>query len=118
MLQPVLRIRDILVRIRTDSDTAWDPAPDHAIVVSDLQDGNLTLLFCLLPYCLKRHFHHFSKIKSHKEDTNSSNQGFSYYFCLLIEGSGSVPCTTDPDPGGPKTYGSNGSGPATLVTTL
>ncbi len=28
--------------------------------------------------------HHFSKIKSHKEVTNSRNQGFSYYFCLII----------------------------------
>ncbi len=24
---------------------------------------------------------------------NSRNQGFSYYFCLIIEGSGSVPLT-------------------------
>jgi hypothetical protein len=32
--------------------------------------------------------HHFSKIKSHKEFKNSRNQWFSYYFCLMIEGSG------------------------------
>jgi hypothetical protein len=25
------------------------------------------------------HLHHLSKIKSHKEDTKSRNQGFSYY---------------------------------------
>jgi hypothetical protein len=32
------------------------------------------------------------------------NQGFSYYFCLLIEGSGSgfMLLTMDPDPGGLK----------------
>jgi hypothetical protein len=36
---------------------------------------------------LKLHLQHFSKIKSHKEITNSRNQGFLYYFCL-----------TDPDP--------------------
>jgi hypothetical protein len=34
-------------------------------------------------------------------------QGFSYYFCLMIEGS-------DSDPGGPETYGSDGSGSAKL----
>jgi hypothetical protein len=37
-----------------------------------------------------------SKIKSQKEDTKQyRNQGFSYYFCLVIEGS-------DTDTGGPK----------------
>jgi hypothetical protein len=38
---------------------------------------------------LKLLFHHFSTIKSHKEVTKSRNQGFSYFFCLMIEGSGS-----------------------------
>jgi hypothetical protein len=38
---------------------------------------------------LKLHLHHFSKIKSQKESQNSMNQGFSYYFCMIIEGSGS-----------------------------
>ncbi len=40
-------------------------------------------------YFLKVHLHHFSKIKSQKESQNSRNQGFSYYFCMMIEGSGS-----------------------------
>ncbi len=31
----------------------------------------------------------FSKIKSQKESQNGSNQGFSYYFCMMTEGSGS-----------------------------
>jgi hypothetical protein len=38
---------------------------------------------------LKVHLHHFSKIKSQKEVKNSRNQGFSYYFGSMIEGSGS-----------------------------
>ncbi len=46
------------------------------------------------------------------------NQGFSYFFCWMLEGSrsgsGSIPLTKeqdpDPDPGGPKTCGSGGSG--------
>ncbi len=38
--------------------------------------------------------HHFSKTKSHrKKSQNNKEQGFSYYFCLMIEGSGSVPLT-------------------------
>ncbi len=40
-------------------------------------------------YFLKLHLHNFSKIKSQKESLNSRNQGFSYYFCMMIEGSGS-----------------------------
>ncbi len=40
-------------------------------------------------YFLKVHLHHFSKIKSLKESQNSRNRGLSYYFCMMIEGSGS-----------------------------
>ncbi len=38
---------------------------------------------------LKLHLPHFSKIKIQKESQNSRNQGFSYFFCMMIEGSGS-----------------------------
>jgi hypothetical protein len=38
-------------------------------------------------YLLKVHLHHFLQIKIHKEVTK--HQGFSYYWCLMIEGSGS-----------------------------
>ncbi len=38
---------------------------------------------------LKLHLHHFSKIKIQKESQNRRNQGFSDYFCMIIEGSGS-----------------------------
>ncbi len=44
-------------------------------------------------YFLKVHLHHFSKIKSQKEVTKQLTQGFSYFFCLMIEGSGSIPLT-------------------------
>ncbi len=37
----------------------------------------------------KVHLHHFSKMKVKKKSQNSINQGFSLYFCLMIEGSGS-----------------------------
>ncbi len=34
---------------------------------------------------------------------------------MMIEGSGSIPLIVGPDPGGPKTCGSGGSGSGTLV---
>ncbi len=67
--------------------------PDPAIFVIDLQDASkktnfLTQFFSAF-YFLKVHLHYFSKIKSQKESKNSRIQGFSYYFCMMIEGSGS-----------------------------
>jgi hypothetical protein len=57
-------------------------------------------------YFLKVHINHFSKIKSQKESQTSGNQGFSYYFCMMIEGSGSragsIPLTSGSGPGRPK----------------
>ncbi len=49
-------------------------------------------VYCLL-LVLKVHLHHFSKIKSQKEVTKQEELMFSYYFCLMIEGSGSVHLT-------------------------
>ncbi len=49
------------------------------------------------------------------------NPGFSYYFCLMIEVSGDPEpylVLMDPDPGGPKTYGSYGSGSGSGSATL
>ncbi len=49
------------------------------------------IFFCLLLF--EGTLHHFSKIKIHKEVTkvqSTRNQCFSYYFCLMIEGSGSL----------------------------
>jgi hypothetical protein len=49
---------------------------------------NLVLKFFAY-YFLKVHLHRFSKIKVIKKSQNRCNQGFSYYFCLMIEVSGS-----------------------------
>ncbi len=57
--------------------------------------------------------------KVKKKSQNSRYQGFSYYICLMIEGSGSgsIPLTNGSG-SGPKTFGSGGfgfgSGSATL----
>jgi hypothetical protein len=61
-------------------------------------------------YFLKVNFYYFSKIKSQKESQNSRIQGFSYYFCMMIEGSGSesragsgsIPLTSGSGSGRPK----------------
>ncbi len=60
--------------------------------------------FCLLLFEGTVYVHHFSKIKSQKESQNRRNQGFSYYFCMMIEGSGSgsIPLTSGSGSGRPK----------------
>jgi hypothetical protein len=82
---PVFRIYDILVWIRI---RILDP--DSAIFVIDLQDANKKLVkkkFCLLLFeCT---FTSFFKEKIQIESQNCRNQSFSYYFCMMIEGSGS-----------------------------
>jgi hypothetical protein len=96
---------------------------DPAIFVIDLQDANKKLIkkkfFCLLLF--EGTFTSFFKDKKiQKKSQNSKNQGFSYYFCLMIEGSGAgsgsghIPLTSDPDLVGTKTCGSGGSGSRTL----
>ncbi len=69
-------------------------------------------------YFLKLHLRHFSKIKVTKEITTlyGRNQGFSYYFCLMVEGSGSVsvPRTNRSGSGRQKKY-PHRSGSATLL---
>ncbi len=57
-------------------------------------------IFCY--YFLKEKLHNFSKIKSQKESQNSRNQVFSYYLCMMIEGSGSTPLTNGSGSGRPK----------------
>jgi hypothetical protein len=88
--------------------------PDPAIFVIDLQDASKKLIFNTIfsaYYFLKVHLHTFSEIKSQKESQNRRNQGFSYYFCMTIKGSGSIPLTSGPDRGGRKTCGSGGPDP-------
>ncbi len=77
-----------------------DPLPFSSLTFK-MPTKNLLLFFYFF-YLL----HHFSKIKSQKESQNSRNQGFSYYFCMMIEGSGSVsgsiPLTNASGSGKPK----------------
>jgi hypothetical protein len=74
----------------SDPDSDPDPDPDPDIFVIDLQDARKKKLFnticCLLLF--EGTFIYFSKIKSQKESQNSRILDFSYYFCMMIEGSG------------------------------
>jgi hypothetical protein len=77
----------------------WLMDPDPAIFVIDLQHASKRIIFNTIfsaYYFFKVHLHHFSKIKGQKESQNIRNQGFSYYFCMMIEGSGSssIPLTS------------------------
>ncbi len=89
-----------------DSDSDPDPGSGSFYFVIDLQDASKKLFYNTIFSAydfLKLHLHHFSKIKIQKESQNSRNQGFSYYFCVMIEGSrsgsragsesGSIPLT-------------------------
>ncbi len=70
------------------SDPDLAPYPD--LFISDLQDTNKNLIlknFCSLLF--KVHLHHSSQIKGHKEVTTQQKSRFSYYFCLMMGGSGS-----------------------------
>ncbi len=88
-LKPVLRIHKIFIRIRIQSRGSkplWLMDPDPAIFVSDLQFKTSTTkknfkLFLLIT------FWRYKKVI--KKSQSSRNQCFSYYFCLMIEGSGS-----------------------------
>jgi hypothetical protein len=71
-----------------------DPDPDLASFVIDIQENiqqktNFKKNIFSAHYFLTVHLNHFSKIKSQKTSQNCRNKGFSYYFCLMIEESGS-----------------------------
>ncbi len=73
-----------------------DPDPDPVYFRPwPLRRQQKTIFFCLLPGTFWRYGHYiiFLRWKVPKKSQYSKNQGFSYYFCLMIEGSGSVPLT-------------------------
>jgi hypothetical protein len=106
----VLRIRDILVRIRIRGSVQLSSGSCSFSRWLSRSQPKISFLFLsfFAFYFLKLHLHPSSKIKIHKKKSqNSRNQGFSCYFCLMIE-SGSVLSQINPDPdsGDPETYGS------------
>ncbi len=91
-----------------DSDSDPDPGSGSCFFRHWPSRCQLKNNFCLnifsAYYCLKVHLHNFPKIKSQKESQNSRNHGFSYYFCMMTEGSGSgsIPLTWGSGSGRPK----------------
>jgi hypothetical protein len=88
------------IRNVPDPDADFLPIPDPG---SRGQKGTGSRIRIRNTDC--RYIFQSSKIVSHKKVTEQQNQGFSSIFGLLMQGSGSVQIITDPDPGGPKTYG-------------
>ncbi len=62
----------------------------------------IRMFFLLIRVLLKIHLQRFSKIKVLKKSQYSRNQCFSYYFCLMIEGSGSDSLTEGSGSGRPR----------------
>jgi hypothetical protein len=105
------------VTFSTDSDPYGTTDLQIRVLIFSVADkiptkNNLFFKF-FAHYILKEHLHHFSQIKSKKKSQNSRNQGFSYFFCLLMEGS--IRSVKRTDPGGPKTHV---SGSTTMIVTL
>jgi hypothetical protein len=94
--------------------------PGTAIFVIDLQDANKKLILKKF-FFLRDIYIIFQRLKVKKKSQRSRNQGFSYYFCLVIEGSGSgsIPLTNGFGSGSrrPKNipYGWDRCGSATLL---
>ncbi len=124
MFLAVLRIHDILVRI-------WIRASIllfSTLALKTPTKTNIKKVFVLITYegTFTSFFIDiiFRRQKIKKKSQNNRNQGFSYYFQLMIEGSGSVPLTNRsgcvPLTNGsgsrrPKKQGSDGSRSAKLV---
>jgi hypothetical protein len=88
----VLSIRGILVWIRT-TDIRKGTDPDPSLFVIGLQIKITTkiifsLLFLLIIYG-SYIFIILQRKKGKKKSQNTGNQGFIYFFCLMMEGSGS-----------------------------
>ncbi len=87
----MLLIRDILVRkrIRVSIPLTDGSGSCYFPQYCNRQEGNIFFVL----YFLKVHLNHFSTTKVTKKSKSSSSQGFSYYFCLMIERTGPVPLT-------------------------
>ncbi len=95
----------------------WLKDPDPAIFVIDLQDANKKLKSFSAYFFLKVHLHHFKDKKSKRCHTTAGIMVLFTIFAWRWKDLEPDPYLwlTDPDPGGPNTYG---SGSPTLVSTI
>jgi hypothetical protein len=97
---PDLRIRTFELRIRI--------LPFSSVADKMLTNNKFFVEGFFSYYFLKVHLYQFSLINSQREVTNSRNQSFSYFICLLVDWSRTEKIITETEPGGPKKYGSYG----------
>ncbi len=116
MSKAVLRIHDILVWIRIRIQIRGSMPLTNGSGSCYFrhwpsrcqQKTNFYFLFLICLLLFEGTFTSFFKDKSQKESQNSRNQGFSIYFCMMIEGSGSrarsgsIPLTSGSGSGKPK----------------
>ncbi len=106
----VFRIHDILVWIRirgsmplTNGSGSGSCYCRHWPSRCQQKSNFLTQFFLLVTFW---RYIYIIKIKSQKESQNSRIQGYSYYFCMMIEGSragsGSIPLPSGSGSGRPK----------------
>jgi hypothetical protein len=86
----------------TGAMTFSDPDPDPAIFVTDPSKRKQKTNFYKMFFCLLLFEGTFKSFFKDKKVGINRNQGFSYYFCLTIEGSGSIPLTNGSGSGRPK----------------
>ncbi len=104
----VFRIHDILMWIRirgsvpltTGSGCGSGSCYIRSLPSRRKQKNKNKKFFCLLLF--EGIFKSFFKDKSPKEVTTQKDRGFSYYFCLMIEGSGSISLASGSGSGRPK----------------
>ncbi len=121
---PVFRICDILIRIRIRT-TRIQSGPGSCFFLQWIPRCHQKKFSIFSPSCLTSYVHTYRKyvpyihislqtLKITSYEENCRNQDLSKFVCLMMGGSGSAQQITDPDLGGPKTYGS-GSGTLSLL---
>jgi hypothetical protein len=100
----VFRIHDILmwIRIRGSMPLTTGSGSCYFRSLPSRRKQKIIIKSFSAYYFLKIHLNHFSKIKILKKSQHRRNRGFSYYFCLMIEGSGSIPLASGSGSGRPK----------------
>ncbi len=68
----------------SDPDPDADADLDPAFFVTDIQDANKKLIFFKV-FCLLLFEGTFTSVSKDKKSQYSKNQGFPYYFCMVMK---------------------------------
>ncbi len=85
----MLRILTIWYGSGSADPCLWlmDPDQDSDPAIFVIHKKKILLSFCLIPTFWRYIYIIFQRQKVKKKSQNSKNQGFSFYFCLMTEGS-------------------------------